>query len=103
MKIKTLEFQVEAMRTNSHIAVRATHPDGTSHEFYLVSPTVNQTRLDILSQEIIRALRTGDVARRMQLTSTFKSIVQLYLPSIERTLPAESCGYIQIPNPLDPQ
>jgi hypothetical protein len=101
MKIKTLEFQVEAMRTNGYIAVRATHLDGTSHEFYLVSPTGNAAQLSILSQEIIRYMRTGDAEKRIHLTATLNSITRLYLPSILRNLPPESCTYTQMPNTLD--
>lgn len=101
MKLKTLQFQVEAARTDGHIAVRAAHPDGTSHEFYLVSPTGNTAQLSILSQEIIRCMRTGDAAKRVQLTATLNSITRLHLPSILRNLPPEGCTYVQIPSPLD--
>lgn len=101
MKFKTLEFRVEARRTTGHIAIRATHPDGDQHEFYLVAVAPNQQNHSILSQEIIRALRTGDTEKRIQLTKTFESITQLYLRSILEMVPGDTPTYLQIPNPLD--
>jgi hypothetical protein len=101
MKLKTLEFRVEARRTNGHIAIRATHPSGAQHEFYLVSVAPGQQNLSILSQEIIRALRTGDAEKRIQLTDTFNSITQLYLRPIMETVPNDTPAYMEMPSPLD--
>jgi hypothetical protein len=101
MKLSTLEFQVEARRTSGHIAIRATHPDGAQYEFYLVAATPGQQSHSILSQEIIRALRTGDTERRMQLAKTFNSITQLYLRPILETIPGDTPTYRQMPSPLD--
>ena len=101
MKFKTLEFRVEARRTNGHIAIRASHPNGDQHEFYLVAATPGQQSTSILSQEIIRALRTGDTEKRIQLTDTFNSITQLYLRSILETISSDTPTYQQMPSPLD--
>jgi len=101
MKFKTLEFRVEARRTKGHIAIRASHPKGDHHEFYLVAATPGQQNHNILSQEIIRALRTGDTERRIQLAKTFSSITQLYLQSILENIPNDTPAYQQMPSPLD--
>lgn len=87
MKIRTLEFNIEAAHVNSWVCVRATHPDTTAYEFYVMANNDSRDKPAIVSADIVRAIRRGDSAEASHLSATFRAISSLYLRTILETIP----------------
>jgi hypothetical protein len=100
MKIRTLEYNVSAMRLPSHICIRAQHEDGTNYEFYAFKRLDSWDQASFISPQLIAELRGQNREQASVLGDTFKSILSLYIESILREVPNGVATYRQIKSPL---